>query len=151
MCLRKLHDRSEAAELSAGLSAYVRIAGLGEIKFSKGCPGTKQTILWALKRRGARRFGQRIGIEGDRTIGVRIVEGDPRGLKDIPICMQILHILRENVRISLAGVEYDGLTRRQGQDLEGLQLAGLQVRWVFGYKAIDETVGLPRIDVDGPK
>jgi len=82
--LRELHDCSEAAELRTGLGADVRIAGLGEIKFAKACPGAKQAILRALKRRGARRFGQRIGIEGGRTIGVRIVDGDPRGLKTFP-------------------------------------------------------------------
>src|SRR5262249_28551997 len=100
----------EATELCPGLGADVRIPSLVEIKFAKACAGAKEAILRALKRRGTCRFGQRIGIEGGCTVSVCIVEGDPLGLKDIPVRMQILHILRENVRISLAGVEDDRLT-----------------------------------------
>src|SRR3989442_5909286 len=146
MRLCELHNRPKAAVLAPCFGERIGVARLSKVKFPETCLRAKLAVLWALERRGAGRFGEGIRVEGRYTIHVRVMDGDPPGLKDLAIRMQVQDILGQNIGINLTGMEHDGLARlRQGDDLQGLQLAFLEVPWVFGHKAVEETVRLPGV------
>src|SRR5882724_6948028 len=143
MRLGEFHEGPEAAILASCFGERIGVARLSEVKFPEIRLGAELAVLWTLERRGASRFGEGIRVEGRDTIRVRVMDGDPPGLKDLAIRMQVQDILGQDIGIGLTGMEHDGLARmRQGDDLQGLLLAFIEVPWVFGHKAVYETVRL---------
>src|SRR5262245_22093847 len=147
--LGQFENGAETAESDARLSERVGVAGLVEEEFCEVGARPELAVLRPLERRRVIRLRQRVGVERGGAINGGVVDSDPAGDENLPVGVQVLDVLREDVCVHVTRVE-DNRPALVVQHLQGLQLAPLrEVITVVGDEAVEETVGLLGVWIDG--
>src|SRR5262249_1443820 len=143
-------NRSEAAKFGAGFGELVGVAGGVEDELGEIAAGAELAVLGTLERGAAGGLGQRVCVVRREAVGRGVGAGDPGGGEEIAVGVQVFLILGLDVAVDVGAAEDDGPGVSFGLYLEYLQLApGLEVRWIVGQEAVDETVGLFRMGKRG--